>query len=229
MRTKSQARRQAILDAAVEVFQREGFERASMAAICQRIGYSKATLYNYFPSKEELFFEVLFATIEAEFQATHAALSLSAENISQALELFGRRLLPLLYSPQALAMRRLLSAEAGRGDLGRRCYEHGPERSQSEIARFLKSAMDSGKLRQTNARIAALHLVGLLDAEWSAALLCQTRDSVTPEEVAETVSRAVAVFIAAYGNQQPQPIDSSRDIHRSCHNPERAPRGGRTT
>lgn len=60
MRTKSDEKRQAILDVAAEVFREAGFERASMSEICTRVGGSKATLYNYFPSKEELFFEVMF-------------------------------------------------------------------------------------------------------------------------------------------------------------------------
>ena len=71
MRAKSETRRQAILDAAAQVFQETGFERTTMAAICERLGYSKATLYNYFPSKETLFSAVVFEATEAEFQAEY--------------------------------------------------------------------------------------------------------------------------------------------------------------
>ena len=60
MKTKTEAKRQAILKAAAEVFRKVGFERASMSEIRARIGGSKATLYNYFPSKEKLFFEVMY-------------------------------------------------------------------------------------------------------------------------------------------------------------------------
>ena len=74
MRAKSETRRQAILDAAAQVFQETGFERTTMAAICERLGYSKATLYNYFPSKEALFLEVMFQASEADFQNTMLAL-----------------------------------------------------------------------------------------------------------------------------------------------------------
>ena len=42
---KSEARRQAILDAATDVFHESGFDRASMSDICNRVGYSKATVY----------------------------------------------------------------------------------------------------------------------------------------------------------------------------------------
>jgi hypothetical protein len=51
MRTKSDERRQAILDVATQIFKDIGYERASMAAIAARVGGSKATLYSYFPRK----------------------------------------------------------------------------------------------------------------------------------------------------------------------------------
>ena len=56
MKTKTESKRQAIIQAAAEVFREVGFDRASMSDIRERIGGSKATLYNYFPSKEKLFF-----------------------------------------------------------------------------------------------------------------------------------------------------------------------------
>lgn len=199
MRTKSETRRQAILDAAAEVFQETGFERASMSAICERLGYSKATLYNYFPSKEALFSAVVFEATEAEFQATHEALDPTVQDLTQALALFGQRLLTLLYSPQVQSVRRLVVSEAGRSELGRKCYELGPVRNEAEISEFLQQAMNTGKLRQADARIAALHLKGLLEAEWLDRFLCQVLKDVSPEEINATVQRAVAAFMAAYG------------------------------
>lgn len=45
MRVKSEARRQAILDVAAEVFREHGFEHASMSEMTARLGGSKSTLY----------------------------------------------------------------------------------------------------------------------------------------------------------------------------------------
>ena len=56
MRVKTEAKRQHIVDVAAQAFRELGFEGASMAEICARVGGSKATLYNYFASKEELLF-----------------------------------------------------------------------------------------------------------------------------------------------------------------------------
>lgn len=199
MRKKSEARRQAILLAAAEVFQEAGFARASMSEICLRVGYSKATLYSYFASKEVLFFEVIALTAEEGFQATHQALDTNNEHITQALESFGQRLLAFLYSPQLQTVRRLVVAEAGRSDLGKRCFELGPERIRVIVGNFLQSAMDSGKLRSANAQFAALHLTALFEAEWIDHFMCQTKETPNTKEIADSVKRAVAVFMAAYG------------------------------
>ena len=199
MRAKTETRRQAILEAAAEVFKDMGFERTTMAAICERLGYSKATLYNYFGSKEELFSAVVFDATEAEFEATLEALDGSLADMTQALEKFGRGLLKLLYSPQVQAVRRMVVSEAGRSDLGRRCYELGPVRSEAATAAFLQHAMDAGRLSQADARIAALHLRGLLEAEWLDRFLFQTLEPISADEIDATVKRAVAVFMAAYG------------------------------
>ncbi len=64
MRVKTEERRQAIIEKAREVFQEEGFDRASMSEIAARVGGSKATLYSYFKSKEELFVAVMKGSTE---------------------------------------------------------------------------------------------------------------------------------------------------------------------
>ena len=199
MRAKTETRRQAILDAAAVVFQVTGFERTTMAAICERLGYSKATLYNYFASKEELFSAVVFEATEAEFQAMLAALDATVEDMTEALHKFGRGLLTLLYSPQVQAVRRLIVAEAGLSELGKKCYELGPARNEAAMAVFLQHAMDKGQLRHADARIAALHLRGLLEAEWLDRFLFQMLEPLSVQDMNATVERAVAAFMAAYG------------------------------
>jgi len=56
---KGLKRRQEILDRAIEVFAEVGFEGASLRAVGEAIGVSHAALRRYFPSREELFLEVL--------------------------------------------------------------------------------------------------------------------------------------------------------------------------
>jgi AcrR family transcriptional regulator len=46
----------AILDAARELFVAEGFQNVSIRKIAERIEYSPAAIYGYFPSKDDIFF-----------------------------------------------------------------------------------------------------------------------------------------------------------------------------
>jgi len=46
----------AILDAARELFVREGYENVSIRKIAERIEYSPPAIYGYFPSKDDIFF-----------------------------------------------------------------------------------------------------------------------------------------------------------------------------
>jgi AcrR family transcriptional regulator len=54
-----QATRAKLLVAAGEEFARVGLQRANVDAISLAAGYAKGTIYNYFPSKEELFLAVV--------------------------------------------------------------------------------------------------------------------------------------------------------------------------
>ena len=59
-----------LLAAAAQEFARAGFERANVDGISLAAGYAKGTIYNYFPSKEELFLAVVE---EASAQAATTA------------------------------------------------------------------------------------------------------------------------------------------------------------
>ena len=52
-------RREQILDAAMEVFSRKGFAMSTTAEIAREAGIAEGTIYNYFPSKRELFIAVI--------------------------------------------------------------------------------------------------------------------------------------------------------------------------
>ncbi|HYU79230.1 MAG TPA: TetR/AcrR family transcriptional regulator [Vicinamibacterales bacterium] len=51
-----QAVRQAILEAARDLFITEGYRNVSIRKIAERIEYSPAAIYSYFPSKDDIFF-----------------------------------------------------------------------------------------------------------------------------------------------------------------------------
>ncbi|MCM2561457.1 TetR/AcrR family transcriptional regulator [Lutimaribacter sp. EGI FJ00015] len=53
------AKRAALRKGAAQYFARHGFDRASMTGAAKSCGVSKALLYHYYPSKEDLLFDIL--------------------------------------------------------------------------------------------------------------------------------------------------------------------------
>ena len=62
-----EAIRRAILDAARDLFVQEGYQNVSIRKIAERIEYSPAAIYGYFPSKDDIF----FALAEEGFRLLH--------------------------------------------------------------------------------------------------------------------------------------------------------------
>lgn len=201
MKTKTESKRQAILKAAAEVFREVGFERASMSEIRERIGGSKATLYNYFPSKEKLFFEVMYQAKELELSAITAALNPDADDLKQELLHFGQTLLPALYSPEAVAIRRLAFAESRHSNIGKLVFEGSAVPIENRVAEFLRKGMKRGALRTADPKTAAMHLLSLLESEFLQRMLLSVIDSVKPEVIRAAVRRAVDVFLSGYNRR----------------------------
>jgi AcrR family transcriptional regulator len=198
MKSKTEAKRLAILNAASAVFREVGFERASMADIRARIGGSKATLYNYFPSKEKLFFEVMHQAKTHELEQTAGSLNPEADDLKQELVRFGQKFLTVLYSPEAIAIRHLTIAESRRSDSGKLSYERAVVPVEKQVAEFLRRGMKRGEIRTADAKIAAIHLLSLLESELLQRVLLGVLESVKPEVISGAVRRAVEVFMSGY-------------------------------
>jgi AcrR family transcriptional regulator len=199
MRVRTETKRESILEIAARVFMEMGYERASMAEISARVGGSKATLYGYFKSKEQLFLEVARAIGEKHMAAAFAELEHRATDLPVALQRFGEQMISFLGQPASLATQRMVIAEAGHSDIGQRFYEVGPGRGLEAMAAYLQTAMDSGALRSADARIAAHHLMALFQAETMPARLLGVPANTSRGQIRQAIARALAVFFAAYG------------------------------
>jgi TetR/AcrR family transcriptional regulator, fatty acid metabolism regulator protein len=61
---KAEVRRQKIIDAAVKSFSKQGYEKTSIALICDEADIARGTLYQYFGDKKSLFQTILEEYIE---------------------------------------------------------------------------------------------------------------------------------------------------------------------
>ncbi len=216
-KTKSR-KRQAILDTAIQVFKEMGFHNASMNIIAARVGGSKTTLYNHFPSKEAIFLEVvrgvammpdmetspIGASVLTEasrnrIDTAFLALQDAPEDVRATLLRFGENFLGFLYTPETLTIRRLFFAESRQSEIGRIYYENGPQKALTRLADYLEKAMHAGKLKKTDARLVAAQFRSLLEAEGYEYYLLGIEAPLPAKRIREMAEAAVDVFMAAYG------------------------------
>jgi AcrR family transcriptional regulator len=69
-----QQHRQEILSAALQLFAEKGFHNVSMQEVAAAAEFATGTLYNFFSSKEDLFFELLLVTAEESLRVILPAL-----------------------------------------------------------------------------------------------------------------------------------------------------------
>jgi AcrR family transcriptional regulator len=197
MRVKTEARREAILEAAAEAFRERGFEAASMADVAVRVGGSKATLYNYFSSKEELFVAVMLKASKAQAGPIFEAFKASPD-LEPALQRFGRAYLPFMLSAEVLAIIRMCAADGERTGVGRIVQEFGIKVAWGQVADRLEQAMDQGQLRRADPWQAAMHLKALLEAGVLDRRVKGCSVETTPEEIETAIVTGVDVFMRGY-------------------------------
>lgn len=199
MKVRTEERREAIIEAAALLFQEVGYERASMNELTRRLGGSKATLYGYFPSKEELFVEVVrsVATVHLS-EAVEQLVSDDGENITfkQVLVRFGERMLFVLTNDNsALAVYRMVMAEAGRSNIGMLFYEAGPSDCNEMLSTWMTQAMSRGELHQSDPQVKAAQFLALLTAEVQVRFFQPVSEPLKIERIRELVERAVEMFL----------------------------------
>ncbi len=70
--------RQRLLDSALAIFARNGYERATVDEIVREAGFSKGAFYVHFESKEDLFWQMLEERIERQQERFRQAIDTSA-------------------------------------------------------------------------------------------------------------------------------------------------------
>ncbi len=190
---------ESILAAAWQSFLARGFGAVSMDAIAREAGASKATVYAYFASKEELFGAVIAREGERYFRGFSAG-ELDPCAVEASLAEIARRFLDLVLSPEAIAINRIIISEASRfPQLGEVFWRAGPERTRVQIEAFLSRAVAAGTLAIADTRVAAEQFVALLRGDIHQRQLLRLDDGVDAAELTAPTEAAVATFLKAFG------------------------------
>lgn len=177
-----------------------GYEGASMAEIAARVGGSKATLYSYFPSKEELFMGVVMHKVGRKVDAAAQDMpSLATEDPRAVLQGLGEGILAAVLTPEAVALKRLVLAHMSNNEVGERFWALGPKQMIDTVERYLAAATCAGKLAVPAPHIAARQMLALYEAEASWRGPPGAELGWDRGQISAAVARAVDMFLAAYG------------------------------
>ena len=198
VRRDKSAKRDAIILIAKEIFLREGYSATSMATIAAAVGGSKATLYNHFPSKEELFTAVV-QEICAGNALVFSTLDFESGDIRSTLRRFGIAIAKKMLSDEMIAMHRLIAGEAARFPfIGEAYYQAGVQLGKQKLIDRFRAAIESGRLRKSDPLVAAQHFFELCIAGIYRRRLWNFGPQPTDAEIETSVDAAVTAFMDGY-------------------------------
>jgi AcrR family transcriptional regulator len=196
-------KRRAILDAATEIFLKDGYLGAGMDEIALLADVSKQTIYKQFTSKEALFLEVVAGLTNQGSDAVHDAVADLAPDgdLRAYLEDYAHRQLGVVLTPRLMQLRRMVIGEVGRFPaLGRTLYESGPARAMAAMAAMFRRLADRGLLRIDDPAVAASQFNWLVMSQpLNQAMLLGDAGIPKPAALRRHAAEAVRMFLAAYG------------------------------
>ena len=202
--SRTQRKRQSILEAATDLFLRNGYPGTSMDEVAQRADVSKQTVYAQFASKEALFVAMVGAMTSAAAGQVNNEVGVvprDGKEVAGYLRAYAERQLMVVLTPRLMQLRRLVIGEAGRfPQLGRAVYEGGPMRAIGAVASALKNLADRGLLAIDDPVMAASHFNWLVMGDPVNRAMLLGDDAIpTRAALRRHAANAVRAFLEGYG------------------------------
>lgn len=202
-RRGSPGKRRDITRAALAVFARDGYTRASIDAIAREAEVSTRTIYNHFTDKAELFAMVIEESAtrvaDAQIEVVRRLLG-RVGDLERGLRDFGRVWArPNPEFADHFALVRQIDADAGHIPAAsiEAWQQAGPLRVRREIATHLAGLAERGLLTIDDPARAAVHLVALATTEVTQRTAHGTRP-LDDRDVIEPADAGVDAFLRAY-------------------------------
>lgn len=196
-------RRENILAVAAEAFALEGYGITSMSSIAARLGGSKATLYKYFASKEELFHAVMQRKCEAVIGPLEE-LADNSPDPATLLKAFGKIFLSRLCQPDAIVIHRTVHAEAERfPEVARTFFAYGPEAAYSVLTPALARFDAMGLIDCPDPRLAAEQFLAMVRGDIHLRVSSGLIPPPDEAEIERQVAHAVGIFVRGIARREP--------------------------
>jgi AcrR family transcriptional regulator len=197
-RVRTEEKRREIVKAAVELFYEHGFERTSMSMIAEKLGGSKATLYGYFRSKEQLLAESLLYDVTDEADRLMNEF-LSSEDLRDGLIKLGVAYMTRRLSAVPIANVRMVATQPTGSNIGKEFFERVLGPAWQRLANRFKILMDAGLLKQADPWVATMQWKGLNEWDLFEKRLLGAIDGPDPVELMKISTLAADAFLKLYG------------------------------
>ena len=195
--TRSEIKRASIINAAREEFLRCGFREANMDVIAEKAAVSKRTVYNHFPSKEDLFGAIALQLLAEFRRATQIEFDPTRPAREQLLE-FAEREVDLLTSDTYVRVFRLFLVESHSSpELVERILPPGTF-EDNPLRGWLQDAAKAGVLAVPDAVIASVELHGMLKGALFWPAIIGYAKPMTRKERQAVIDSAVDTFLSRY-------------------------------
>jgi TetR/AcrR family transcriptional regulator, mexJK operon transcriptional repressor len=202
-------RRDQYLDVAMRLFAQHGFVGTSMDMVVTEVGGSKATLYRYFPSKDDLV-TGLIARVGATVSADMVDPTTSTVPLADELAAVARSACRGVWSPAAVAVLRLCLGEYSRfPDLATAVWEHGPARTYANFQALIAERQRRGEILVDDPQIAAEQFLGGTVGHIQLKIAFGMTEPPSESELEARVQAAVRGFLARYATRSDTTPDPS--------------------
>lgn len=183
---------------ALRLFAEHGYHGVTMDQIVSEAGGSKATIYRYFSSKEELF-EALIDDVRAGTESAPAVGDLAELELVDALDRVGRDVAAAALDPRIVVLLRMALGEFNRfPELARALFDRGPAASYRRFLALLADRAATGEVEVPDPQIAAEQFFGGIVGHQQMRLALGAGEP-TPEEIDARVRSAVEAFVHLHG------------------------------
>lgn len=194
----SEKKRFAILDAATETFVEQGFLATSMDAVAAKAGVSKRTVYNHFPSKEELFSAIILQLLTYTQEIMQQRFD-PHRSIREQLIQIAQLKTKLFTNEDTLPLTRLILSETIRDPEKMLKVLSELEKTEAGFLEFLEQANDAGQLKITNASRAANQFFSLIKGELFWPMIIKGQGLPDDETCQQVIEQAADIFLSYYG------------------------------
>ena len=197
-RVRTDEKRREIVKVASELFEEHGFDRASMSMIADRLGGSKATLYGYFKSKEQLLAAVLLYDVTEEADRLMNEF-LSSDDLREGLIKLGVAYMMRRLSATPIANVKMVASQPAGSGVGKEFFETVLGPAWERLATRFKLMMDQGLLKRADPWVMAMHWKGLNEWDMFEKRLLGAIDGPDPKFLEKTATLAADAFLKLYG------------------------------